>query len=214
MGFNNKSVLKEMEAIARRLVYDKIKDIIVIDDEDDFFIDESVVEDILKMDALGIPLDIKIGKGVYIGKGVKLNYNLMLMKNVFLEGDVRLGKNVVLNESVQITCYYDQKVEIGDNTEIYRGDVIKGNTVVGSDCRIESGVRLTGSDQFPCTVGKNVIIKGLTYVFGTYIDSNIIIEHSVIIKKKITKPGDSKSDMYAVRFYLPEAEGREGIKPL
>ena len=38
MGFNNKSVLKEMDEIARRNVYEKLKDIIEIDDPDDFFI--------------------------------------------------------------------------------------------------------------------------------------------------------------------------------
>ncbi len=32
------------------------------------------------MDKKGNPLDIKIGKGVYVGKGVKLNYNLKLKK--------------------------------------------------------------------------------------------------------------------------------------
>ena len=48
MGFNNKSVLKEMEAIARKNVYEKLKDIIEIEDPDDFFIHEKVVEDILK----------------------------------------------------------------------------------------------------------------------------------------------------------------------
>ena len=76
MGFNDKSVLKEMEAIARKQVYEKLKNIIEINDPDDFFIDETVVEDILQLDKQNIPLDIKIGQGVYIGKGVKLNYNL------------------------------------------------------------------------------------------------------------------------------------------
>ncbi|MCL4549174.1 MAG: NTP transferase domain-containing protein, partial [Bacteroidetes bacterium] len=85
MGFNNKSVLKEMDAIARKLAYEKLKDIIMIDDPDDFFIEESVIDEIIEMDKHGVPLDINIGKGVYIGKGVQLNHNLKLMKNVFLE---------------------------------------------------------------------------------------------------------------------------------
>jgi bifunctional UDP-N-acetylglucosamine pyrophosphorylase/glucosamine-1-phosphate N-acetyltransferase len=43
MGFNNKSVLKEMDEIARKNVYERLKDIIQIDDPDDFFIHDSVV---------------------------------------------------------------------------------------------------------------------------------------------------------------------------
>src|SRR5690606_11202834 len=87
MGFNNKSVLKEMEDLARRQVYEKLKDIIEINDPDDFFIHESVVEDILKLDKQNIPLDISIGKGVYIGEGVKLNYNLKLGRNVYVRSE-------------------------------------------------------------------------------------------------------------------------------
>jgi len=58
MGFNNKSVLKEMESIARNIAYNKIKDIVEIDDPDDFFIDDTVIDDIISMDEKGIPLDI------------------------------------------------------------------------------------------------------------------------------------------------------------
>ncbi|MEJ2617280.1 MAG: NTP transferase domain-containing protein, partial [Ignavibacteriaceae bacterium] len=50
MGFNNKSVLKEMENVARKKVYNKLKDIIEIDDPDDFFIHEEVVKEIIETD--------------------------------------------------------------------------------------------------------------------------------------------------------------------
>lgn len=36
MGFNDKSVLKEMDEIARRNIYERLKNIIQIDDPDDF----------------------------------------------------------------------------------------------------------------------------------------------------------------------------------
>ncbi|MCL4548828.1 MAG: NTP transferase domain-containing protein [Bacteroidetes bacterium] len=214
MGFNNKSVLREMDAIARELAYEKLKDIIMIDDPDDFFIEESVMDEIIEMDKHGVPLDINVGKGVYIGKGVQLNHNLTLMKNVFLEGDVRFGKNVVVKENAQISCFYGQKVEIGDNVEIFWGDVIKGNVLIGDNSKIESGVKITGSDQCPTTIGSNVTIKGLSYIFGSQIENNIFIEHSVLIRKKISKPVGEKSDFYKVRYYLPEVEGKEGIHEL
>ena len=214
MGFNNKSVLKEMDAIARKLTYEKLKDIITIEDQDDFFIEENVVDEILKMDQQGIPLDINIGKGVYIGKDVKLNYNLFLSKNVLLEGDIRFGKNVTVKENTKLSCYYGQAIVIGNNVEIYSGNIIKGNVTIGENTRIESGVRITGSDQNPSAIGSHVVIKGLTYIFGTIVGSNICIEHSVLARKKISKPEGVKADLYHVKYILPEAEGLDAVQDL
>jgi bifunctional UDP-N-acetylglucosamine pyrophosphorylase/glucosamine-1-phosphate N-acetyltransferase len=211
MGFNNKSVLKEMDAVARKLVYEKLKDIITIDDPDDFFIDEEVVDQILEMDKKGIPLDIKIGKGVYIGRGAQLNYNLTLMKNAYLMGDIQFGNNVVIKENAQLSCFYDQKLEFEDDVEIYSGNIIKGNVVIGKGTIIESGVRITGSDEFPTQIGSEVSIKGVTYIFGSQVDDKIFIEHSVLIKKRVAKPVDSGKGIFKVRFYLPDVEGKDGI---
>ncbi|MDH7603676.1 MAG: NTP transferase domain-containing protein [Melioribacter sp.] len=214
MGFNNKSVLKEMDDIARKVAYEKLKDIILIDDPDDFFIDDDVIEDILRMDKLGVPLDIKIGKGVYIGKGAKLNYNLNLMKNVFISGNIIFGKNIIVRENAHLSCFPNQTLQIGNNVEIFWGDVIKGNVTIGDNCSIESGVRITGSDEFPVKIYNDVTIKGVTYIFGSIIYENIFIEHSVLIKKIIQKPLDFSGDKFKVRFYLPEPEGKEAIKDL
>ncbi|NJD22437.1 MAG: multidrug transporter [Melioribacter sp.] len=214
MGFNNKSVLKEMDALARKLTYEKLKDIITIEDEDDFFIEESVVDEILKMDQLGLPLDINIGKGVYIGNGVRLNYNLVLSKNVFLEGDIRFGKNVTVRENTKISCYYGQAIVIGNNVEIYSNNTIKGSVTIGENTRIESGVRITGSDQHPARIGSHVVLKGLTYIFGTDVGNNILIEHSILLRKKISKPNGVKTDYYNVKYILPEAEGMDAVQDL
>lgn len=214
MGFNNKSVLKEMEGIARKLVYDKLKDVIEIDDPDDFFIDEEVVNEILELDKKGIPLDIKIGKGTYVGKGIMLNYNLSLMRNVFLNGKIKFGKNVTIRQNAQLSCFYGQQIEIGDDVEIFSGDIIKGNVKVGNNSIIESGVRITGSDEFPVQLGDNVVIKGVSYIFGSLIGNNIHIEHSIIVRKKISKPDSIKNEIYKVKYYLPEPEGLDAIEDL
>ena len=105
MGFNNKSVLKEMEDVARKKVYEQLKDIIEIDDPDDFFIHEEIVDEIIATDKKNIPLDVKIGKGVYIGKGVKLNYNIEFKKNVFVDGNVHFGKNIVIWQNVHLSSF-------------------------------------------------------------------------------------------------------------
>lgn len=214
MGFNNKSVLAQMEAIARQIEYEKIKDIIEIDDPEDFFIDDSVVKDILKMDKKGKPLDIKIGKGVYIGKGVKLNYNLNLKKNVYVNGNVIFGKNITIWENVHLSCFENQKLILNDNVEILWGNIIKGNIIIGENSRIESSVNMTGSDEYPLRIGKNVTIKGTSYVFGSIIDSDVFIEHSVLIKKKINKLIKRNGEVQRIRFFLPMPSGIDAIDSL
>ena len=214
MGFNNKSVLKEMEDLARNHVYEKLKDIIEINDPDDFFIHDSVVEDIIKMDKQNIPLDITIGKGVYIGKGVKLNYNLTLDKNVYISGNIHLGQNVEISQNVHLSCFPNQTFIIGNNVQILSGNIIKGNIVIGEGTRIESSVNMTGSDDYPLRIGKRVLIKGTSYVFGSIIEDGIHIEHSVIIKKKVERLEKKTGIVQPIRFYLPMPEGIDAIEDL
>jgi bifunctional UDP-N-acetylglucosamine pyrophosphorylase/glucosamine-1-phosphate N-acetyltransferase len=214
MGFNNKSVLKEMEEVARKKVYDKIKDIIEINDPDDFFIHESVVDEIVKMDKQNVPLDIVIGKGVHIGQGVKLNYNLTLRKNVFVNGNVQFGTNVFIDQNVHLSCFPKQTLKIGNDVQILSGDIIKGNIVIGNKTRIESSVNMTGSDEFPLRIGEGVLIKGTSYVFGSIIEGGIHIEHSVIVKKKVERLEKRAGVVQPIRFYLPMPEGIDAIEDL
>lgn len=214
MGFNDKSVLKEMATIFRRNVYEQIKNIIEIDDPDDFFIEESVITDILEMDKKGIPLDIQIGKGVHIGKGVKLNYNLRLKKNVYIDGNVKFGKNVIIWENVHLSCYPDQELVLGDGVEILWGNIVKGNIVLGDNCRIESSVNMTGSNDHPLRLGKNVLIKGTSYLFGTIVADDIVIEHSVLISKQVNQLRKSNGELQRVRFFLPLPSGIDAIESL
>jgi bifunctional UDP-N-acetylglucosamine pyrophosphorylase/glucosamine-1-phosphate N-acetyltransferase len=214
MGFNNKSVLKEMDAIARKNAYEKLKDIIEIDDPDDFFIDDTVIADIIEMDKAGKPLDIKIGKGVYIGSGAKLNYNLNLEKNVFIDAAITFGENVTVKEFVHLSAFCSQKIIIGSGTSIYWGDILKGNITIGENCNIESGVNITGSDEFPVNIGCNVTIKGNSYIFGTNVGNDFMIERCVLINKKIEKPAQFSGPVFHLKNYMPHPEGVEAIKEL
>ncbi|MCZ7609378.1 MAG: sugar phosphate nucleotidyltransferase [Ignavibacterium sp.] len=209
MGFNDKSVLKEMDEIARRNVYEKLKNIIQIDDPDDFFIHDSVVSDLLEMDKKGIPLDIKIGKGAYIGNGVKLNYNLEIGRAAHINGNIVLGKNIKIWRIVHLSTFPNQTLTIEDNVKILWGDIIKGNIVIGENSTIESSVNMTGSDEFPLRIGKNVLIKGSSYLFGSIVEDDVTIEHSVLIKKKVKAENDKNGNIRPVRFYIPETEGKE-----
>jgi bifunctional UDP-N-acetylglucosamine pyrophosphorylase / glucosamine-1-phosphate N-acetyltransferase len=214
MGFNNKSVLKEMEAIARQNVYTKLKDIIEIEDPDDFFIHETVVKDILKADKKYSALDVVLGKGVHIGKDVKLNFNLQLGKNVFVDGKVVFGKNVSVSQNAHLSCYPGQTLKIGNDVQILWGDIIKGNIVIGDGSCIESSVNMTGSDEFPLRIGKNVLIKGTSYIFGSKISDNLFIEHSILVKKKVRAVKDKKGKIQPVRYFVPESEGERTIQNL
>ena len=214
MGFNNKSVLKEMEAIARKNVYEKLKDIIEIEDPDDFFIHEKVVENILMADKKYTALDVVVGKGVHIGKDVDLNFNLQLGKNVFVDGKVVFGKNVTVSQNAHLSCYPGQTLKIGNDVQILWGDIIKGNIVIGDGSRIESSVNMTGSDEFPLRIGKNVLIKGTSYIFGSKIADNLFIEHSILVKKKVRAVKDKKGKIQPVRYFVPESEGNFLIEKL
>ena len=213
MGFNNKSVLKEMETIARGHIYEELKDVIEIEDEDDFFIDEEVVEDILRMDKEGIPLDISIGKGAHIGRGVKINYMNKFSRDSFLEGNIHLGKEVFIGEGAELTCFPGQTITLEYNVSILRGDLIKGNVHVGANSRIESSVNITGSDEFPVEIGSGVTIKGTSYIFGSKLEDNLLINHSILIRKKIVNPGKN-GEQHTISFYLPQAVGTGAINEL
>ena len=214
MGFNNKSVLKKMENLARKQIYEKLKDIIEIQDQDDFFIDERIVDEIIKMDKAGIPLDVSIGKGVYIGKGVKLNYNVNLEKNVFVEGNVHFGQNVSVSQNVHLSCFPNQTLKIGDGVVILSGDIIKGNIVIGDNARIESSVNMTGSDDNPLRIGKNVLIKGTSYLFGSIVEDDVYIEHSVLIRKRVERIITKSGEVQPVMFYLPPPKGIDAVVDL
>jgi len=214
MGFNNKSVLKEMEAVARKIVYEKVKDIIEIDDPDDFFIDETVVENIIEMDKGNIPLDIYIGKGAYIGKGVKLNYSTALSKNIYVIGNVNFGKNVTIRSNVHLSCFPGQTITLGEGAEILSGNIIRGNVKIGNNTTIESSVTITGNDEFPVEIGDKVIIRGTSYLFGSIVEDDVRIEHSIIIKKRVEKLVKRDGSIQPIRFYLPLPEGIDAIEDL
>ena len=151
---------------------------------------------------------------MYIGRGVKLNYNVEFKKDVYVHGNVVFGKNVKVYHNVYLSCFKDQRFIIGDNVQILWGDIIKGNIVIGEGSRIESSVNMTGSDEFPLRIGKNVLIKGTSYVFGSVIEDDVQIEHSVIIKKKIKKVMNKSGAVIPLRYFIPVAEGLEAIEDI
>lgn len=214
IGFNVKSILKQMEQIARRKIYEKLRDIIYIEDEDDFFIDEAVVDQIIEMDKSCPALDIQIGKGVHIYRGVKLSRGVVIRNGSALNGNIIIGEGTIIQENVSLSTYAHQTMKIGKNCVIMRGDLIKGNVSIGDNTHIESGVIMTGSDDFPTVVGKNVTIKGTTYIFGSIIEDDLFIEHSVIKCKRIERTVRKDGTIQPVRWVMPQPQGLDIIRDL
>ena len=211
LGFNDKTVLKEMESIAKSKVYNKLKNIITIYDSEDFFIDDSVVEEILEIDKDEKPLDIYIGKGAYIGKGVKINYGVFIGNGARLEGNIQLGENAFIGDNVLLSCLEKQKLILEKNVKIYAGKQIRGNVFIGEGTILERGVNITGSDNHPTKIGSDVLIKGVSYLYGSTVDNNAYIEHCIFYYSRIKALKDDKGNIIKCRFIRPKEEGSESV---
>lgn len=212
IGFNDKAVLHQMQGIARERVYNKLNKIISIRDKHNFFIADEVVEHILEMDKADSPLDIRIGEGVYLGPGVRLNKGVEIEKNANLTGNIILGANVLIGESVYMSTYEHQKILIGEHSEVLQQDILKGNITIGNDTRIETPVRITGSETDPTYIGNNVRIKGSSYIYGCIIEDNTQIVNSVLLKKKIKHKKDKEGKTIIVSNIFPDPTGRECVE--
>ena len=214
LGFNNKSVLKEMEKIARDKAYERLKDLIMINDKDDFFIADAVIEQIIEMDKARAPLDIEIGKGVYIGPAVKLDKSVMIKNRARLEGNIILGENVKIHENVSLSTYPHQTLSIGRHSEILQGDIVKGNLTIGENCRIESSVNMTGADEYPTRIGNNVLIKGTSHIFGVIIEDGVWVEHSVLKCKYVERTARKDGTIQPIKYVFPLPEGLDSLHSL
>jgi bifunctional UDP-N-acetylglucosamine pyrophosphorylase/glucosamine-1-phosphate N-acetyltransferase len=211
LGFNNKSVLKEMDNMARQRTYELLKDIITFEDPDHFFLADQVVDQILRLDKKDEPLDIVVGEGVHVGPEVRINTGLKLARNATIKGRIKFGKNVSVGEASTLNNYPGQEIVLGDNVEIMVGDQLNGNIKIEQNTRIEGGVRITGSDDHPVRIGSNVRIKGSTYIYGCTIEEGVQMEHCFIKQKRIRAVRREDGSIQPVRFYRPMPEGMDSI---
>ena len=214
IAFNNKTVLKYMESVLRKKYYEQLKNIITIQDEEKFFIHEQVIKDIIKQDEEYGPLDISVGEDAYISSGVKLNKGVAIGRHTVLDGNIVLGENTRIDKNVHISTYPEQTLKIGKNSQILQGDIIKGNTVIGENTRIESSVNITGSDEFPVRISDNCLIKGTSYIFGSIIEKDNWIEHSVLIKQRVCRTIRKDSSIQKVKYILPLPQGIDSLESL
>ena len=214
LGFNVKSVLKTMQSIARKRVYSRLKDIITIKDEEDFFIAENAVERIIELDKNDNALDIVIESGVYIGPDVHLNKGLHLEKNSVIKGIVEIGEGTFIGTGCTMDSYNEQKIIVGKNCQFLTGTVIRGNVTIGDNVRIESGVRITGSDEYPVVIEPNVLIKGTTYIFGSVVEAGVEIEHCILKRKHVVAMKRKDGSIQSIRYFLPLPVGLDSLENL
>jgi len=214
LGFNNKSVLKEMNSVYQRDTYEKLKNIVRFRDPDDFFINDETVEKLLAKDKNGTTLDLNIGKGVYISANIEIGTGVEIKDGARITGNVHLGNNVLIHKNVELSTYDDQELTIGENTIIFQDNIVKGKTSIGRNCRIESGVNVTGSDRYPTRIGDSVMIKGTSYIFGTIIEKNAWIEHCILKTKRVHCHFDRNGEVAPIRYVIPQPEGLDDVESI
>lgn len=214
LGFNVKSVLKEMNNYARENVYERLKDTITIHDHEDFYIADEVVEQIIELDKTKAPLDITIGKGVYIDKNIRLNKGVSIGHDVHLTGDVTLEEGVQINDNVYMSNFLGQTIKVGKNTKIYDSVKLRGNLTLGENCQIESFVSITGGVESPAKIGNNVTVKGRSYIFGCVVEDDLWIEHCVLKCQLVERIIKRDGSVQKVRYVFPMPEGLDSISDI
>ncbi len=145
LGFNTKSVLREMNDAARAGVYERLKDIVSIEDRFDFFIDEEVVDRLVAMDQEG-PLDIFIGKGAFVAQGVILARGAYIGRGARVEGAVTLGTNCRVGAGTTIVGTRAAPTTLGNNV------TVKGRSTIRS-CEIADAILIEHSFLENKTIG-------------------------------------------------------------
>ncbi len=213
-GFNDKTILKKVENIFKQNYYNQLKNIISIEDENNFFIEERIIKKIIALDKKSIPLDINVKSGIHLSGNVQLGQKINIGKNSHLSGNIIIHKNVTIGNNVHITTFPHQKVVLKDGVEISGNSVIKGNVVINERAKIGEGVNITGSDQDKTTIGKNVSLHGSCYIYGCKIENEAEIESSILVKKKVKciKLNDGK--VQPIKFIIPPPVGTMALKDI
>lgn len=214
LGFNDKSTLHKMENIIRLDRYQKVKNCIVIENKERFFIHDEVIKNLLISDKKGNILDLFVGTDSFIGRNVKIGKNVYIGQNIILNGNIVLEDNVRLESNITISNYEKQKIIIGNGTTLLGNTTLKGNVKIGKKCFFENHLQLTGSDQHPLKIGIGVHIKGNTYLYGCVIEDYCFIEYCTLIQKKINCVRGKKGEVRPIKFVFPLPQGKDFIENL
>ncbi len=114
--------------------------------------------------------NFKIGKYNIIGEGVKVGDNVSIDSFNKIE-------DTVIGDDVEIGNYNEfVGVRIGNRTKIKSKTELRPKTIIGADCKIDSGVKSSGE----CEIGNNVTIR-----YDSIIARNVKIENNVFIAPQV-----------------------------
>lgn len=214
LGFNDKSTLNKMENIIRLERYQQIKNCIVVENKERFFIHDEVIKKLLNFDKKGNILDLFVGTDSFIGKDVKIGQKVYIGQNVILNGNIVIEDNVRLEANINISNYQKQKIVIGKGSTLLGNTTIKGNVNIGKNCFFENYLQLTGSDEHPLQIGNGVHIKGNSYLYGCCVDDDCFIEYCTLIQKKVNCVRDKNGKVRPIKFVFPLPQGKDFIEDL
>jgi len=211
IGFNNKSVLKEMQTIARERIWQQIKDIIYIDDKNDFFLAEEVVEQILQLDQKYRALDIRIGKGAWIGGGTRIRRGVQIGTGAVLSGKIVLGEGIEVGRNACLQSGARGEIHIGEKSQIGSNCQIEGSVAIGADCRFEKGVIVRGTAEHKTEIGNGVILSGFTRIVDCRVADRFRVDDSVLLNRNLQADVAPEASARRVSNVCPAPEGNQFI---
>jgi len=214
IGFNTKSVLYRMNQLYRHKIWKRLRDLVSIEDKDDFYIADEVAEQIEKSIEQHRVVNIKIGKGVHLGKKVTLNRNIILHRGVRINGNVTFGENTEIGAGTIIHAKDKQAIHLDDNCYISSNCHIVGEVTLGTNCWLDHGTSIRGDRSFPAIIGENVTIRGNSWIMGAVIAPNVTVEHCYLKHQKVACITDQTGKIKALRFYRPQPESSDIVSTI
>ncbi len=211
LGFNDRYTLKKMENLARKRCYELLKNLIHIEDEDRFFIEDSVVASILKLAGEQLNLDIHIGRDVYVGKGVQVNEGTFLGNRAYLCGSIKLGKNTHIGEEVSIKASEDEEIKIGDLVTIEKRCTVEGPLSVGQAVCIKRNTTILGTKKLPTQIGSYSMIGESSFIRSSILDSKSFVEHSILEEKRTKCFFSKDGTVIKIKYFRPSTLGKESV---
>ena len=213
LAFNTKSVLRQMEDVARHRAYEQLMDVVTIADPGDFFIATSVVEELLRIDAEAGPLEIVFGKGVHVGAGVRLAPCVTIGDRSRLSGQVSLGAGTKVGRdcSLDAGAYeieIDQAATIGDRVTLH------GAVHVGSRATLGDGIRVSGTGQARTSLGDQCLIAGRTHVESCLVAAGARIEHCLLVRQRVATERTPDGNAIPIRYQQPAPKGTAALSSL
>ncbi|MDR7002290.1 bifunctional UDP-N-acetylglucosamine diphosphorylase/glucosamine-1-phosphate N-acetyltransferase GlmU [Neobacillus niacini] len=152
----------------------------------------------------------KFEETIGVNDRVALSMAEQIMRNRINEGHMRNGVTLIDPNNT----YIETDVQIGQDTVIYPGTILKGKTVIGSDCQIgphseidkcevgnETVIRQSAA--YKSSIGKNVNIGPFAHIRpDSAIQDEVKIGNFVEIKKAVFGKGSKASHL----SYIGDAE--------